>query len=492
MDLTKRLNCGIILVWSQEQKEVQMQARALTSERFRQLTGKEPRAGQLDAVQHLVELAESGKRVIALEAPPGTGKSVIAAAFVGELGRRAAVSTFTKQLQWQYRRETGWPYLMGRANYICPVTRAPAETAPCVQGMACTERCQFKAARERARQASRCVLNHALLYTFVRFADPLATRPLVVLDECQRCADAFASCFSLTPEEFNQASELMERYNVRSRNSLVKSGLAGNEYALVSRYLSAKEMAAQFPDCYSNLTLTDPRPSVQIFPQYSTVLLMSATVPPFVKAQAHVVEIPSPFPVESRPLIVAPLARLNRVNYVAYVPQIVAVARLLARRGPGIIHTHNTEAAQLIAGQLRVQGVRAYVAVGKHRGEVIKKFLRDVGAAALVGPGLSEGIDAVNVQWQLIPKVLWPDVTEQGFLPHEQEAAIRVAQAYGRAPRLPDQRCVTIVLDEAYHIVKAYLPRFVTEAVVRLTYDELVSLLTSETSARILVKPNAR
>lgn len=453
----------------------------MTAEEFKRLTGLEPRKNQAETAASIIEAIQNGERLIVLEAPPGTGKSVIAYAVAASIKGLSVISTFTLQLQHQYKSLTRWPYLMGRRNYICPITRSTAESAPCIQGATCTVDCVLRRHRERVRWR-RAILNHALLFTLIRFRDPIANRRLIILDECQRLPDAFASIFSMQPEEAAEAAEIMERHRIRSRASLLRSGLTGREYELVSRYLAASDIAREYPNFYSSLQLTDPSIVFHVLPKGAFVLLLSATIPPFMRHAGVHLSMESPIPGSNRPLIWAPAGAMNRINFPTFVPQIVHLARLLVRQGPGIIHAHNLEAAQIIFRQLRLAGVRAYLAAGNERTRVIRSFLRDIGASALVGPGLSEGIDARNICWQIIPKVLWPDISEPSptALPPEHEAAVRVAQAYGRAPRDPRQTCRTFVLDEHFGRITNLLPEYVRSAIVRADLNTIMQALKEE------------
>ncbi len=79
---------------------------------------KQPRYGQLDIIQELLDAIDDGYKYIILEAGTGTGKSVIASTLAKILGS-AYILTRTKQLQGQYNGEFGFPIVKGRGNFSC-------------------------------------------------------------------------------------------------------------------------------------------------------------------------------------------------------------------------------------------------------------------------------------------------------------------------------------------------------------------------------------
>ena len=86
-----------------------------------------PRAAQLEGAEAAFEAIASGRR-LAVEAPTGTGKTLMMLAALIASGRKAVYSTNTKALQHQVLDDlarardafgTSYAYLKGRSNYIC-------------------------------------------------------------------------------------------------------------------------------------------------------------------------------------------------------------------------------------------------------------------------------------------------------------------------------------------------------------------------------------
>src|SRR3990167_4796158 len=88
------------------------------------------RHGQREAIE---AIAESKKRIIILEAPPGTGKSGIAIGAARLMGaRRSVVLCSTLQLMDQYLATApDLKTVRGRANFDCMVQPTTADDAPC-------------------------------------------------------------------------------------------------------------------------------------------------------------------------------------------------------------------------------------------------------------------------------------------------------------------------------------------------------------------------
>jgi len=133
------------------------------------------RPGQAETIQQILDWYAGPYPFLFLEAPPGTGKSLLAGAvarILAETERNPAgtiVTTATLNLQRQYANETlpgmasvAW----GRSNYECLVLPpgAPASEAPCTHGYRCPHRssdCTYYTERDGAHMADLSILNTA-------------------------------------------------------------------------------------------------------------------------------------------------------------------------------------------------------------------------------------------------------------------------------------------------------------------------------------------
>lgn len=157
------------------------------------------RPHQLVAVKEILDHFADGKRVVFLDAPTGSGKTLI-----GEMARRLLGANQTlyvcnnKALQDQFVGDFGYASLLkGRANYPtldnplafpevscadCNREQAPDGTASCDECWA-VEKCHYLMARGEAELASLAVLNTAYLLTVANKARMFTHRDLVICDE---------------------------------------------------------------------------------------------------------------------------------------------------------------------------------------------------------------------------------------------------------------------------------------------------------------------
>lgn len=143
------------------------------------------RKGQRETVQAVCEwyVDPHSTKFLFLEAPTGTGKSLLAGAVIAHLKAcgesvRGLISTVSKSLQTQYADGTlpmaniAW----GRGNHDClvlPPGSDPSD-APCTYGFKCDvrDRCTYYVERDRAAIGDMAVLNTAFLLTCLRFVEP--------------------------------------------------------------------------------------------------------------------------------------------------------------------------------------------------------------------------------------------------------------------------------------------------------------------------------
>jgi len=131
------------------------------------------RKGQWELAERI---AASPKKIVILEAEPGTGKSTIPLAAGRALGKRVTILVQNKQLQRQYLRDFSARArtMMGRSEFKCNLTGGNAAFAPCVVGSKCdkkgswqrgrpmgTPACDYYKAKATAYTAQVRVLNYA-------------------------------------------------------------------------------------------------------------------------------------------------------------------------------------------------------------------------------------------------------------------------------------------------------------------------------------------
>jgi ATP-dependent DNA helicase DinG len=143
---------------------------------------------QIPAIEHILDAYSRGVDVVFLDAPTGSGKSLVGEAVRRAMGVRGVYMCSGKDLQDQYLRD--FPYaktLKGRANY--PTERFPAYTCDDCTGKTCgwcdsKGSCPYMVAKRSAGSAPVGVLNTAYFLAETQSEFSLFKgRKLVVADE---------------------------------------------------------------------------------------------------------------------------------------------------------------------------------------------------------------------------------------------------------------------------------------------------------------------
>lgn len=159
-------------------------------DRLSNFKGKEFRKGQLEAIK---SASESDKKVAAIQAPTGSGKSLIGNT-VGVINNRSCYLTSTKQLQHQIVKD--FPearHMMGRGNFACnqDLHNRTADlcihsrTTPCNLKPECLYEIHKQAVLDHPFQ----ILNYHYLLYEANFVGRFTGYPVIICDE----ADALES-----------------------------------------------------------------------------------------------------------------------------------------------------------------------------------------------------------------------------------------------------------------------------------------------------------
>lgn len=172
------------------------------------------RESQVRAIDQIVTAFERGKRIVVLEAPTGSGKTVIGEAVRRRLGGQALYVCTDKVLQDQF--EDSFPYariLKGRRNYAtldvpertaedCDASEDPQLCATCVARKItvpslrhCSfchpiSACPYRVAKRAAREARLGCTNTSYLLTEANGPGEFSGWPLIIVDEADRLESA--------------------------------------------------------------------------------------------------------------------------------------------------------------------------------------------------------------------------------------------------------------------------------------------------------------
>lgn len=345
----------------------------------------------------LERIANSDKRVILLDAPTGSGKSLIAAGLQRYTGQNLLYVVHTKQLQDQIEEE--FPYaavLKGRANY--PTANFPditcdmcqkTKTVPCkycaVQGedgalipKSDSARCPYQIAKRRLMAAELGVVNMALFLGEANYVGGLSGWSWVVLDEgdlTERSLMGFREVyvprrlikqFELEPPKQKTKQEAWEAWARVTRDRLIAINARTTEWEVklkksIERLIGRLNFFINNIDIgkWVNCTRKDDwlggpwifKPTYintyaeeDLWQHGSRFLVMSATIlspDQFVRdlglkrSEVEFIQLPSVFPVERRPIYRQPVAEMSYRKRRTEAPKVAKAVRDIIASKPG-------------------------------------------------------------------------------------------------------------------------------------------------------------
>jgi Rad3-related DNA helicase len=197
------------------------------------------------------------------------------------------------------------------------------------------------------------------------------------------------------------------------------------------------------------------------------VLLMSATVirPDIFaeslgipESQRACLTIPTPFPVENRPIHVFPVGRMSADNIDETLPKMVTALKEILKEHKGekgMIHCHSFKIANYLRKNLRSN--RLIFHDSSDREEALKKHLSSKEPTVLVSPSMAEGVDLRDdlARFQILLKVPYPSLGDKLVRKrmhrwswwYPMQTVKTVVQSVGRAIRSEKDHAVTYILD---------------------------------------------
>tara|TARA_R110000803_G_scaffold59694_3_gene118521 strand:- start:1061 stop:2686 length:1626 start_codon:yes stop_codon:yes gene_type:complete len=200
------------------------------------------------------------------------------------------------------------------------------------------------------------------------------------------------------------------------------------------------------------------------------VILMSATI---LNAEAFArslgiskddyesISIPSPFPVENRPIINAAVGSMSARAIEATLPQLKEAVKAIMQEHEnekGIIHCHTYRIANYLKNNIRGKlGKRILIHDSKNRDATLQKHMSSKEPTVLLSPSMTEGIDLKGdlSRFQVICKVPYPWLGDpivkkrMHKFPnwYSLKTAITIVQAVGRSVRNSEDTAITYILD---------------------------------------------
>ena len=202
------------------------------------------------------------------------------------------------------------------------------------------------------------------------------------------------------------------------------------------------------------------------------IVLMSATIldkEAFIecvgipKEKCSFISLPSPFPVENRPVIYSGIGKMSSKSIDETLPRMVeAVKAILAqhKNEKGIIHCHSYKVANYI--KRNVRSSRLLIHNSENREAILEKHIKAKKASVLISPSMTEGVDLKGdlSRFQIICKVPYPYLGDKLVRKkmnkwkwwYPLQTAKTIVQATGRSVRSNEDSAVTYILDSDFEM----------------------------------------
>jgi ATP-dependent DNA helicase DinG len=212
------------------------------------------RKGQREAIADIVEAYNSDTKVVILDAPVGSGKSIIAMAvawILNQNNKKGFILASDISLQEQYEKDMNrfhirWGSVKGIDNYICVDNMEKNSLGTCrirnkvAKSMRCYGECPYYNARDHAVESPTALLNYAywlimMNYVYPSMGDeaPFQPRDFTICDEAHKILDIVQNHYSprfdaKTIDKLKKITSFFNTYKVRDHEnnlSAIKTGV---------------------------------------------------------------------------------------------------------------------------------------------------------------------------------------------------------------------------------------------------------------------------
>tara|TARA_A100001011_G_C14317845_1_gene848829 strand:- start:1675 stop:3291 length:1617 start_codon:yes stop_codon:yes gene_type:complete len=176
------------------------------------------------------------------------------------------------------------------------------------------------------------------------------------------------------------------------------------------------------------------------------------------REDASFVSIPSPFPVDNRPVYFFPAGKMNASEIDKTLPHLVNLIREIIKQHKGqkgIIHCHSYKIANFIKKKIRSKRILSHNS--ENRDMILEKHMKSKSDTILVSPSMSEGVDLKGdlSKFQVICKVPYPylgDAIVKKRMNKRKtwyplQTAKTIVQSVGRSIRSADDSAITYIVD---------------------------------------------
>jgi hypothetical protein len=178
--------------------------------------------------------------------------------------------------------------------------------------------------------------------------------------------------------------------------------------------------------------------------------------------QAAFISLPTPFPVENRPVLVSSIGKMSASEIENTLPKLAeAIRRILATHPneKGIIHCHSYKVSSYIMKNIKSK--RLLTHKSEDREDVLNQHISSKEPTVLVTPSMTEGVDLKGdaSRFQIICKVPYPYLGDKLVQKRMRkwswwyplQTAKTVIQSLGRSIRSSDDFAVSYILDSDWN-----------------------------------------
>ena len=177
------------------------------------------------------------------------------------------------------------------------------------------------------------------------------------------------------------------------------------------------------------------------------------------KNDCSFISIPSPFPIENRPILYSPMGSMSMKNIDRTLPKIAqAVKAILAqhKNEKGIIHCHSYKVAKYIKQNVRSN--RLLTHNSENRDKVLWRHMNEKRPTVLLSPSMTEGVDLKGEasRFQIICKIPYPYLGDKLIRKrmnkwkwwYPLQTLKVIIQSVGRSVRTQEDQAITYILDQ--------------------------------------------
>lgn len=464
--------------------------------------------------------------VIIVDAPTGSGKSLIALGVARASLGKTFIVTKNKSLQVQYMEEGGeWTKtITGKNNYTCVLPRydrseahalgvnnyTTVDVAPCASGYKCEwrGRCDYFRDKRTAVNSPISIHNYSYLVPEANYIGEFTNADYIFADEGHLLDDVVTEFSSVVI-----SSRVLTEYELPPRTSTVRGwvdwaagvvrGLEsmmpeeeGVERSKWARKVGVfKRLSELAVDGDTRWVLDYGVPGLTIRPLWPVgvrdtllkgkrLVIMSGTIldhEMFAEVMSigehGYIELPWTFPPESRPVFYRPAAEVTRTNQAAAVPNLARVVDHIigSHRGEkGVIHCRSFSLGEAVAAEVRYGKLLVHRR-GVDRTEVVQRFKTSEAGTWLISPSVGHGEDFAYdlARCQIILKMPFPDYgdqlvrlrTKMNPAWYYYATAQELVQMIGRVTRSAEDYGETYICDSKWEVFEHKYKRFIPSAI---------------------------